>query len=132
MQHDVVVERFGNGGQTFFMNLPCRRVGLPRRSFLLCVRDHGKRTGIGQCLDGFMRLRHLVFRKRALERKEGIQTFRFGRLVVGQNTVQKFHRLCAGRIGIGELFFPHGRMNFLPCLCAELYSRAQRGRAAKP
>ena len=128
----MVVKRFGNGGQTFFMNLPCRCVGLPRRSFFLCVRDHGKRMGIGQSFDGFMRLRHLVFRKRALERKERIQTFGFGRLVVGQNTVQKFHRLCAGCVGIGELFFPHGRMNFLPCLCAELYSRAQRGCAAKP
>ena len=113
------------------MDFSRRRVGLPGGRFLLFLRHHRQRAGIGQRLDGFMGLRHLILGQCTLQRKERVQTFLFGRLVIGQYALEKFHRLFARRIGMGKLLFPHGRVDFPSGLSAELDACAQRTASAQ-
>ena len=107
------------------MDFSRRRVGLPGGRFLLLIRHHRQGAGIGQRLYGFVGLRHLVFRERAAQRKERVQTFSFGGLILGQHTLEKFQRLF-GRVGMNKLLFAHGGVDFPPGLSAELDARAQR------
>ena len=127
----MIVQGFYDGGHPLLMDFSCRRVGLPGGRFLLFLRHHRKRTGIGQRLDGFMGLRHLIFGQRTLQRKERVQTFLFRRLLIGQYTLEKVHRFF-GRMGVFKLLFAHGGMDFLPGLSAELDARAQRTASAQP
>ena len=77
-----------------------------------------------------MGLRHLILGQCTLQRKERVQTFLFGRLVIGQHTLKKFHRLF-GRMGVFKLLFAHGGVDFLSGLSAELDARAQGAASAQ-
>ena len=78
-----------------------------------------------------MGLRHLILGQCTLQRKERVQTFLFGRLVIGQYALEKFHRFFTRRIGMGKLFLTHGRVDFPSGLSAELDACAQRTASAQ-
>ena len=113
------------------MDFSCRRVSLSGGCVLLFLRHHRQGTGIGQRFYGLMGLRHLFLGQCALQRKERVQTFLLGRLVIGKHTLEKLHRFFAGSIGMGQLLLTHGRMDFPSGLSAELNARAQRTASAQ-